>query len=81
MANRSGRVFSILFNIVDDVCSIGKYNWGGMVYEYLVGSTCEAKMLMRDKPGSKNFQVMGLVLVESFFEFLAGYFRCCFLCR
>jgi len=61
LANHSGRVFSILFDIVDDVCSIGKYNWDGMVYEYLVGSICEAKMLMRDKPGSKNFHVMGCV--------------------
>jgi len=36
LPNQSGRMFSILFKIVDDLPSIGKYKWGGVVYKYLV---------------------------------------------
>jgi len=32
-----------------------------VVYEYLVGSICEAKILLRDKPSLKHFHVMGCV--------------------
>ena len=37
LPNRNGIVFPILFSIVDDLHNIGEYNWGGLVYEYLVG--------------------------------------------
>jgi len=49
LPNHSGTIFSILFNIVDDLGSIGKFNWGRLVYEYLVGSICEAKLFLREK--------------------------------
>ena len=49
LPNRSGTIFSILFNIVDDLGSIGKFNWGRLVYEYLVGSICEAKLFLKEK--------------------------------
>jgi len=57
LPNRSGTVFSILFNIVDDLGSIGKFNWGRVVYEYLVGSICEAKLFLKEKQSTKHFHV------------------------
>lgn len=29
-----------LFKLLDDIPSLGKYNWGGVVYDYLVDSLC-----------------------------------------
>jgi len=49
LPNCSGTVFSILFNIFYDLGSIGKFNWGRLVYEYLVGSICEAKLFLKEK--------------------------------
>jgi len=39
LPNKKGSVFPIIFKIFDDMDNIGKYNWGTLVYEYLV-STC-----------------------------------------
>jgi len=61
LPNRSGTVFSILFNIVDDLGSIGKFNWGRVVYEFLVGSICEAKLFLKEKQSTKHFHVAGCV--------------------
>jgi len=61
LPNRSGTVFSILFNIVDDLGSIGKFNWGRVVYEFLVGSICEAKLFSKEKESTKHFHVAGCV--------------------
>jgi len=61
LSNRSGTFFSILFNIVDDLGSIGKFNWGRVVYEFLVGSICQAKLFLKEKQSSKHFHVAGRV--------------------
>jgi len=37
LPNKKGGVFSIIFKIMDDMKNIEKYNWGTLVYEYLVG--------------------------------------------
>jgi len=63
LPNGNGRVFSILFNNDDDLGSIQKYNWGGVVYEYLVGTIYATKMFLRDKPNSKHFHVCLIHLV------------------
>ena len=49
LPNCSGTVFSILFKIFYDLGSIRKFNWGRLVYEYLVGSICEAKLFLKEK--------------------------------
>jgi len=59
--NRSGGVFPILFSIVDDLGSLWKYNWGGLVYDYLVGSIWNALMFLRDKGNTTHFHVIGFV--------------------
>jgi len=61
LSSRSGRIFPILFNIVDDIGSLGKYNWGSLVYEYLVGSLCNASLLLSDEGNAKYFHVDGCV--------------------
>jgi len=43
--NRNERVFPILFTIVNDFGSSGKYNWGGVVYDYLVMCICYRYLL------------------------------------
>jgi len=57
LPSRSGTVFSILFNIVDDLGSIGKFNSGRVVYKYLVESICEAKLFLKEKQSTKHFHV------------------------
>ena len=42
LSNKKGSVFPIIFQIVDDMDNIGKYNRGTLVYEYLVSSLCIA---------------------------------------
>jgi len=59
LCSRSGRIFPILFNIVDDFGSLGKYNWGSLVYDYLVGSLCTASLLLSDEGNAKYFHVDG----------------------
>ena len=61
LSSRSGRIFPILFNIVDDFGSLGKYNWGSLVYEFLVGSLCTASLLLSDEGNAKYFHVDGCV--------------------
>jgi len=55
--NRNGTVFPIIFRIVDDLHNIGKYNWGGLVYEYLVGSLCNGSMSLKNEGSTSHFHV------------------------
>jgi len=47
LPNRNGTVFVSLFKTVDDLTSLVKYNWGDVVYEYLVGSLCSASVVLK----------------------------------
>jgi len=61
LPNRNGTVFPILFKIVDDLKSLCQYNWGGVVYEYLVGSLCNASLVLKMQRHRKHFHVVGCV--------------------
>jgi len=61
LPNRNGTVFVSLFKIVDDLISLVKYNWGGVVYEYLVGSLCSASIVLKKQLHRKHFHVVGCV--------------------
>jgi len=56
--SRKGTIFPILFTIVDDLSSVGKYNWGGLVYEYLVGSMCNASMFLKEKGKKRHLHIL-----------------------
>ena len=75
LPNRNGSVFVSLFKIVDDLTSLVKYNWGGVVYEYLVGSLCNASVVLKKQLHRKHFYVVGCVylLQVSKFVFLEFY--------
>jgi len=59
--SRKGTIFHMLFTIVDDLSGLGKYNWGGLVYEQLVGSICNASMFLQDKGKKRHFHIVGCV--------------------
>jgi len=59
--SRKGTIFPILFTIVDDLSNLGKYNWGGLVYEYLVGSICNASLFLKEKGKKRHFHILGCV--------------------
>ncbi|XP_027915921.1 uncharacterized protein LOC114175342 [Vigna unguiculata] len=61
LPNRNATVFPILFKIVDDLKSLCQYNWGRVVYEYLVGSLCNASLVLKMKRHRKHFHVVGCV--------------------
>ena len=61
LPNRNATVFPILFNIVDDLKSLCQYNWGRVVYEYLVGSLCNASLVLKMERHRKHFHVVGCV--------------------
>ena len=48
-------------SLVDDFGILGKYNWGSLVYEYLVESLCTASLLLSDEGNVKYFHVDGCV--------------------
>ena len=72
LPNRNGAVFVSLFGIVDDLTSLVKYNWGGVVYSYLVGSLSSASVVLKKQSDQKHFHVVGCVylLQVSSFVFL-----------
>ena len=72
LPNRNGIVFVSLFRIVDDLSSLVKYNWGCVVYEYLVGSLCTASIVLKKQLHQKHFHVVrGVYLLQvSKFVFL-----------
>jgi len=59
--SRKRTIFPIFFTIVDDLSSLRKYNWGGLVYEYLVGSICNASMFLMEKGNKRHFHIVGCV--------------------
>ena len=72
MASHSGRVFSILLNILNDLGSLGKYNWGSVVYEYLVMSLFSASFLLRDQGNAKYFHVDDCVYLLHVYDNVGG---------
>ena len=61
LPNKKGIVFPIIFKLVDDIDNIGKYNWGTLVYEYLVSSLCIASLGLKNESAAKHFDVVGCV--------------------
>ena len=61
LASKKGCVFPVIFKIVDDMENIGKYNWGTLVYEYLVSSLCIASLGLKKESAAKHFDVVGCV--------------------
>jgi len=59
LSNKKGSVFPIIFKIVDDMENIGKYNWGTLVYEYLVCNLCSALLALQNEPSRFEFYVVG----------------------
>jgi len=57
--SRKGTIFPMLFTIVDDLSGLGKYNWGGLVCEHLVGSICNASMFLQEKGKKRHFHIVG----------------------
>jgi len=51
LSSYSGRIFPILFNIVDDIGSLGKYNWGSLVYRHVKVSQPGSHGLAHHEPG------------------------------
>jgi len=69
LASKKGCVFPVIFKVVDDMENIGKYNWGTLVYEYLVFSLCSASLALQNEPSRFEFYVVGcayLLEVNSF---------------
>jgi len=58
LASKKGCVFPVIFKIVDDMENIGKYNWGTLVYEYLVFSLCTASLALQNEPSRFEFYVV-----------------------
>jgi len=61
LPNEKGIVFPIIFQIVDDMDNIDEYNWGTLVYEYLVSSLCIDLLALKNESSSKHFHVVGCV--------------------
>ncbi|BAT92299.1 hypothetical protein VIGAN_07099500 [Vigna angularis var. angularis] len=59
--NRGGKVHFGLFELLDDFSCMGKYNWGGVIYEYLVSSLCDAALCVRKRQKRSHFHVVGCV--------------------
>ena len=59
LASKKSCVFSVIFKVVDDMENIGKYNWGTLVYEYLVFSLCSASLALQNEPSRFEFYVVG----------------------
>ncbi|QCE03607.1 hypothetical protein DEO72_LG8g1632 [Vigna unguiculata] len=59
LASKKGCVFHVIFKLVDDMENIGKYNWGTLVYEYLVFSLCSASLALQNEPSRFEFYVVG----------------------
>ena len=61
LPNRDGIVFPKIFKLEDDLQSIGKYNWGNLVYDYLVGSLCSASRALKYESTTSHIHVFGCV--------------------
>ncbi|XP_027922913.1 protein MAINTENANCE OF MERISTEMS-like [Vigna unguiculata] len=69
LPNKKGIVFPIIFKLVDDIDNIGKYNWGTLVYEYLVSSLCIASLGLKNESAAKHFDVVGCVYLLQLWSF------------
>jgi len=60
LPNTKGTVHNGLFSVVDnnlgDLC---KYNWGGVVYQYLVRSLCEGATSVQKVPAPSDVYIVG----------------------
>jgi len=60
LSNTKGIVHNGLFSVVDnnlgDLC---KYNWGGVVYQYLVRSLCEGVASVQKVSAPSNVYIVG----------------------
>ncbi|XP_027941138.1 uncharacterized protein LOC114194936 [Vigna unguiculata] len=73
LSNKKGSVFPIIFKIVDDMENIGKYNWGTLVYEYLVCNLCSALLALQNEPSRFEFYVVGCAyLLEAIVDVVAS---------
>jgi len=59
--SRMGFVPGGLFRVVDDLRELGRFNWGGLVYDFLVQSLCSTSMCMRRKTNATYIHVRGCV--------------------
>jgi len=83
LPNRSGRVFPILFKLVDDIEGLGNLNWGVVVYEYLVGSICHASFLFKRGETKRHYHIDGCVYLLQvwIFDFVFTLLEwCCNIC-
>ncbi|XP_027941274.1 uncharacterized protein LOC114195079 [Vigna unguiculata] len=69
LASKKGCVFPVIFKIVDDMENIGKYNWGTLVYEYLVFSLCSASLALQNEPSRFEFYVVGCAYLLELWSF------------
>ncbi|WVZ02384.1 hypothetical protein V8G54_023190, partial [Vigna mungo] len=60
-SNRGGKVHLGLFQLLDDLSCIGKYNWGGVIYEYLVSSLCDAALCVGNTQKRSHCHVDGCI--------------------
>ncbi|XP_052723828.1 uncharacterized protein LOC128193765 [Vigna angularis] len=59
--NRGGKVPLGLFELLDDLSCIGKYNWGRVIYEYLVSSLCDVALCVGKRQNRSHCHVVGCV--------------------
>jgi len=60
LPNTKGTMYSGLFSVVDNhFGELCKYNWGGIVYQYLVRSLCQGASSIRTEPIPSNVYIMG----------------------
>ncbi|KAG2390084.1 uncharacterized protein HKW66_Vig0225110 [Vigna angularis] len=58
---RSGKVFPVMFNVVDNLSGLGNYCWGSVVYRFLLRSLCKASEGLKKGKGISNVYVDGCV--------------------
>ncbi|XP_068488704.1 uncharacterized protein [Phaseolus vulgaris] len=61
LPNRMGIVHSGLFSVLDDLGQLKKFNWGLVVYEYLVNSLCSASMCITNESSTSHIHIFGCV--------------------
>ncbi|QCD90005.1 uncharacterized protein LOC114174508 [Vigna unguiculata] len=69
LPNRDEIVFPKIFKLVDDLQSIGKYNWGNLVYDYLVGSLCSASRALKYESNTSHIHLFGCVYMLQLWSF------------
>ncbi|XP_027932997.1 uncharacterized protein LOC114188629 [Vigna unguiculata] len=69
LGSKKGCVFPVIFKVVDDMENIGKYNWGTLVYEYLVFSLCSASLALQNEPSRFEFYVVGCAYLLELWSF------------